>query len=145
MALETLPWDPAEHLNLKTAEDLREYLEAAFEDGDPALIAAALGDVARARGMTEIAREAGISREAMYKAFRPEGNPTLDTLARVIRALGLSSLSARLNRAIPPAGFLFVLCFEGFGPEEAVQPIPSSSTKRANMDARTVCFPTLTR
>src|SRR5215472_3856478 len=87
MALETLPWDPTEHL--KTAEDVREYLEAAFEDGDPALIAAALGDVARARGMTEIAREAGISREAMYKAFRPEGNPTLDTLARVVKALGL--------------------------------------------------------
>jgi probable addiction module antidote protein len=87
MALETRPWDPAEHL--KTAEDVREYLAAAFEDGDPALIAAALGDVARARGMTEIAREAGLSREAMYKAFRPEGNPTLDTLARVIRALGL--------------------------------------------------------
>ena len=80
MALETLPWDPADHL--KTAEDVREYLEAAFDDGDPALIAAVLGDVARAR-MTEIARE------AMYKAFRPEGNPTLDTLARVVRALGL--------------------------------------------------------
>jgi probable addiction module antidote protein len=62
---------------------VREYLEAAFDDGDPALIAAALGDVARARGMTEIGRE------AMYKAFRPEGNPTLDTLARVVRALGL--------------------------------------------------------
>ncbi len=87
MALETLPWDPADHL--KTAEDVWEYIEAAFEDGDPALIAAALGDVARARGMTEIAREAGISREAMYKAFRPEGNPTLDTLARVVRALDL--------------------------------------------------------
>jgi probable addiction module antidote protein len=87
MALETLPWDSAEHL--KTAEDVRGYLEAAFEDGDPALIAATLGDVARARGMTEIAREAGISREAMYKTFRPEGNPTLETLARVIRALGL--------------------------------------------------------
>ena len=86
-ALETLPWNPTEHL--KTAGDVKEYLEAAFEDGDPALIAAALGDVARARGMTEIAREAGISREAMYKAFRPEGNPTLETLARVIRALGL--------------------------------------------------------
>ena len=87
MALETLLCDPAEHL--KTAEKVREYLDAAFEGGDPALIAAALGDVARARGMTEIAREAGISREAMYKAFRPEGNPTLETLARIIRALGL--------------------------------------------------------
>ena len=85
MALETLPWDPADHL--KTAEDVREYLEV--EDGDPALIAAALGDVARARGMTEIAREASISREAMYKAFRPEGNSTLETLTCVIRVLGL--------------------------------------------------------
>jgi probable addiction module antidote protein len=87
MTLETVPWNPVGQL--KTAEDVREYLAAAFEDGDPALIAAALGDVARARGITEIAREAGISREAMYKAFRPEGNPTLDTLARVISALGL--------------------------------------------------------
>ena len=87
MALETLPWDPADHL--KTAEDVREYLEDAFEDSDPALIAAALGDVARARGMTEIAREASISREAMYKAFRPEGNSTLETLTCVIRVLGL--------------------------------------------------------
>ena len=68
---------------------MRQYVEAAFEDGDPALIAAALGDVTRARGMTEIAREAGISRDAMYKAFRPGGNPTLEMLARVIRALGL--------------------------------------------------------
>jgi probable addiction module antidote protein len=87
MALETLPWDPVDHL--ATAEDMQEYLAAAFEDGDPALIAAALGDMARARGMTDIAREAGVSREAMYKAFRPDGNPTLDTLTRVVRALGL--------------------------------------------------------
>jgi len=87
MTLGTVPWDPVGQL--KTAEDVREYLAAAFEDGDPALIAAALGDVARARGITEIAREAGISREAMYKAFRPEANPALDTLARVISALGL--------------------------------------------------------
>jgi probable addiction module antidote protein len=58
------------------------------------LIAAALGEVARARGMTEIVHEAGISREAMYKAFRPEGNRTLETLARVVRALGLK-LSVR--------------------------------------------------
>jgi probable addiction module antidote protein len=85
MAVETTLWEPT----LETAEDVKAYLEAAFEDGDPALIAAALGDVARSRGMTEIAREAGISREAMYKAFRPEGNPTLDTLARVVKALGL--------------------------------------------------------
>jgi probable addiction module antidote protein len=71
------------------AEDVREYLAAAFEDDGPALIGAALGGVARMRGITEIAREAGISRQAMYKVLRPEGNPTLDTLARVVRALGL--------------------------------------------------------
>ena len=77
-------------------EDVREYSRP-LEDGDPAPIAAALGDVARARGMTEIAREAGISREAMYKAFRPEGNPTLETLARVIGRSASSLLSARLK------------------------------------------------
>jgi probable addiction module antidote protein len=87
MALETTPWDPTDHLTTPEAE--RAYLEAAFEDGDPALIAAAIGDVARARGMAQFAREAGISREAMYKAFRPEGNPTLETLAGVMKAMGL--------------------------------------------------------
>jgi probable addiction module antidote protein len=68
MALETLPWDPAEHL--KTAEEVREYLEAAFEDGDPALIAAALGDVARARAMTEIARSAALKRRSSCSKMR---------------------------------------------------------------------------
>lgn len=87
MALETTIWDPTD--NLSTPEAERAYLEAAFEDGDPALIAAAIGDVARARGMAQIARDAGISREAMYKAFRPDGNPTLETLTGVIKALGL--------------------------------------------------------
>ncbi len=87
MALKTTLWDPAD--DLVSAEAEQEYLQAAFEDGDPALIAAALGDIARARGMTHVAREAGISRETLYKALRPEGNPTLDTLARVIRVLGM--------------------------------------------------------
>jgi probable addiction module antidote protein len=73
---------------------VRDYLEAAFEDGDPALIAAALGDVARARAMTEIAHEACISSETMHKAFRLEGKPILETLARVIKAPGLK-LTAR--------------------------------------------------
>jgi len=87
MALKTTLWDPVD--NLVSPEAEQEYLQAAFEDGDPALIAAALGDIARARGMTHVAREAGISRETLYKALRPEGNPTLDTLARVIRVLGM--------------------------------------------------------
>lgn len=87
MTLETTAWDPTDHLTSPEGE--RAYLEAAFDDGDPALIAAALGDVARARGMAQIARDAGISREAMYKAFRREGNPTLETLTKVMKALGL--------------------------------------------------------
>jgi probable addiction module antidote protein len=87
MKLETSPWEPTDNLNSAEAE--RAYLEAAFEDGDTALIAAVIGEIARARGMAQIAREAGISREAMYKAFRREGNPTLETLAGVMKAMGM--------------------------------------------------------
>jgi probable addiction module antidote protein len=83
----TRPWDVAEHL--ATAEDMAEYLEAALEDGDPQLVAAALGDIARARGMAQIAREAGLGRESLYKALSPEGNPELATVLKVVRALGL--------------------------------------------------------
>ena len=87
MGLETKPWDAAEYLDSPAA--IAAYVEAAFEDGDPALIAAAIGDAARARGMSQLAREAGVSRETIYKAFSEGGNPTLETLSGVIRALGL--------------------------------------------------------
>ncbi len=87
MANQTKPWDAAEHL--KTKEDIVLYLEAAFEDGDPALIAAALGDAARARGMTKVAAEAGLGRESLYKALLPGGNPEFATILKVMRALGL--------------------------------------------------------
>jgi probable addiction module antidote protein len=94
--IRTKPWDAADYL--ETGEDMAAYLEAAFEDGDPALIAAALGDIARARGMTQIAREAGLGRESLYKALSPEGNPEFATVLKVMRALGLrlhvDSLSA---------------------------------------------------
>ena len=83
----TLPWDVAEHL--ETEEDMAAYLEAALEEGDPSLVAAALGDIARAKGMTQIARETGLGRESLYKALSPEGNPELATLLKVVRALGL--------------------------------------------------------
>jgi probable addiction module antidote protein len=81
----TRPWDVVEHL--KTEEDMAAYLEAALEDGDPALISAALGDIARSRGMTEIARETGLGRESLYKALSPEGNPEFATVLKVIKAL----------------------------------------------------------
>ncbi|NJL26659.1 MAG: putative addiction module antidote protein [Thermoanaerobaculia bacterium] len=90
---ETHPWDPAEHL--ENEEDKAAYLEAALEDGDPAVITAALGDIARARGMTHVARETGLGRESLYKALSPEGNPELTTVLKVIRALGL-----RLHAAV---------------------------------------------
>ncbi|MCA3565570.1 MAG: putative addiction module antidote protein [Methylocystis sp.] len=86
MVLETKPWDAVDYLG--TPERQAAYLEAAFEDGDPALIAAAIGDIARARGMSDLARETGVTRNALYKAFREGGNPTLATLASVVNALG---------------------------------------------------------
>lgn len=84
---ETTPWDPAEHLD--TEEDMAAYLEAALDDGDPALVAAALGDIARAKGMTQVAREAGLGRESLYKALSPAGNPEFATIMKVVSALGL--------------------------------------------------------
>ena len=83
----TRPWDAAEHL--ETAEDMAAYLEAALEEGDPALVAAAMGDIARAKGITQIARETGLGRESLYKALSPEGNPEFATVLKILRALGL--------------------------------------------------------
>ena len=83
----TRPWDPADHL--KTDEDMAAYLEAALEECDPALIAAALGDIARAKGMSQVAREAGLGRESLYKALSPTGNPEFGTILKVVAALGL--------------------------------------------------------
>jgi probable addiction module antidote protein len=83
----TVPWDPAEHL--ETEQDMASYLEAALEEGDPALVAAALGDIARAKGMTQLARETGLGRESLYKALSPSGNPEFATVMKVVAALGL--------------------------------------------------------
>lgn len=74
---------------LKTEEDMVHYLEAVMEDGDPGLIAAALGDIARARNLSQLARDVGMSREGLYKALSGEGNPTFATITKVASALGL--------------------------------------------------------
>jgi probable addiction module antidote protein len=87
MPLKTTQWDPSEYLDNPKA--IAAYLEAAFEDGDPALVAAALGDIARAMGMTELASRAGVTREALYKALSPTGDPRLSTFLGVIKALGI--------------------------------------------------------
>lgn len=87
MALKVYPFDPAAHL--ETEEDILYYLEAAMEGNDARHIASALGDVARSKGMTEIAKKAGLGRQALYNALSENGNPTLETLAAVLGALGL--------------------------------------------------------
>jgi probable addiction module antidote protein len=84
----TEPFDAADYL--KTADDMAAYLEAALEEGDPRVVAAALGDIARAKGMTQVARDAGLGRESLYKALSANGNPELGTVMKVVRALGLS-------------------------------------------------------
>jgi probable addiction module antidote protein len=87
MALETTRYDTADYL--KTKEDVAAYLEAVFEDGDPALITHALGVVARAEGMTEVAKQTGLTRASLYKALSAEGHPEFATVLKVVRALGL--------------------------------------------------------
>ena len=83
----TRPFDPASYL--QTEEDILYYLEAAMEGNDPKHIASALGDVARSKGMSEIARKAKVGRQALYNALSENGNPTLETLVSVLNALGL--------------------------------------------------------
>lgn len=81
------PYDAARYL--KSEAQMAAYLEAALEDGDPQVVAATLGNIARAKGMTQIARDAGLSRESLYKALSPGGNPEMATFLRVVRALGI--------------------------------------------------------
>ncbi|MFN0277418.1 MAG: addiction module antidote protein [Pyrinomonadaceae bacterium] len=85
----TTRYDVAEYL--RTPEEMAAYLEACFEeaDGDAAFVAKALGNIARAKGMTEVARDAGLSRESLYKALSGERTPGFDTVLKVINALGL--------------------------------------------------------
>ena len=83
----TRPWDAADFL--ENEEEIVAYLEAAFEDGDPQLIAAALGDIARSQGMAKVALKSGLGRESLYKALSPEGNPGFATVLKVVQALGL--------------------------------------------------------
>lgn len=87
MVIETKAWDAAEILD--TPADIAAYLDAYLEDGTPEELLRAVSVIARSRGMSELARQTGISREALYRAFSKNGNPTLDTLLRVMKALGV--------------------------------------------------------
>lgn len=87
--IEISTFDVAEHL--RTPEEMAAYLEASFEDsdGDPAFIARVLGNIARAKGMSQVARDAGLSRESLYKALSGDRAPSFETILKVIKALGL--------------------------------------------------------
>lgn len=99
MAIKTMRWDSAEHL--KTDEDIQLYLEACIEEAgdDPAFIVHALGGIAKAKNMSQLSRDTGISREGLYKAFSPDGNPTFATVAKVAKALGLQITVQTANQA----------------------------------------------
>ncbi len=88
MAINTTRWDSAEYL--KTEEDMQLYLEACIEESgdDPSFIIHALGVIARAKNMSQLARDTGLTREGLYKALSPEGNPTFSTVSKVAKALG---------------------------------------------------------
>ena len=91
MAIRTIPWDPAEHLTNKKA--IAACINAALEDGDPALIAAALGDVARAKGMTKTARDAGLTKASFYKALGGDAKAEFGTILRVLDAIGVKLMA----------------------------------------------------
>jgi len=99
----TTHYDVAEHL--RTPEEMAAYLEACFEEanGDAAFIAKALGDIARAKGMSQVARDAGLSRESLYKALSGERSPGFDTILKVLGALGLKLHAKAVLEAGSPA------------------------------------------
>ncbi|BCW90172.1 hypothetical protein sos41_33400 [Alphaproteobacteria bacterium SO-S41] len=97
MALATTKWDVTDYLD--SDERIALFLEAVFEDGDPGLITAALGDVARAMGMTKMARKTGLTRESLYRALSAEGKPEFTTVLKVLKAFGLRLTPVPLDAA----------------------------------------------
>ncbi len=97
MAIETTPFDAAEYLG--DPESQAELVNDAFESGDPHYIAHALGIIARARGMTQLSKDSGVTREALYKALSKDGDPRLSTLTSVLSALGVK---VRADMTVPP-------------------------------------------
>ena len=86
MNKEITVWDPSEYLD--NDETILEYLRVTLEENDPELLTVALGNIARAKGMTQLARETGLAREGLYRALSKGGNPTISTVQKVVAALG---------------------------------------------------------
>ena len=95
----TRPWAASDYL--ENEEDIVAYLEAAFDDGDSRLITAALGDIAKSKGMTKIASEAGLGRESLYKTLSHDGNPSFSTVLKVMQCLGIRLHPTVMRRARP--------------------------------------------
>ena len=98
--IKTRPFDAAHYL--RDEADMAAYLQAAIDDGDPALLAAALGDVAKARGMSQLARDTGLTREGLYKALSSSGNPSFGTVLKVADAMGYRF--ALVSKQAKPSG-----------------------------------------
>ena len=96
----TQPWDAADHL--RTEDDMVAYLDAALEERDLGLIAVVLGDIARAKGMTNVAAETGLGRESLYKSLSADGNPAFGTVLKVTHALGIRLRAAPLSGDTAP-------------------------------------------
>ena len=94
----TKPYDAAEYLS--SEEEMATYLEEAFSEGDASLVIQALGNIARARGMTQLARETGLRRESLYKALSSEGNPEFGTILKVVKALGIKLHAETMNATL---------------------------------------------
>jgi probable addiction module antidote protein len=123
------PFDVTEYLG--TAEDRAAYLRAMWDDGagDPTIVVTALGDVARALGMSQIARETGVAREALYKALSPRGNPELGTVVKVLRALGLElSVQPKVSSAPTDASHRRIAAIFGEKPGGASRVITRSGS-----------------
>lgn len=87
MTVKTRAWDVCDHL--ETPEAIAAYIDAVLEIGDPKLVSAAIGDVARARSMSQLSRDTGLSRESLYRSLSPDGNPEFATVMKVLGAMGL--------------------------------------------------------
>lgn len=99
MAVETTRWDIAEHLN--SEEDIAAYLDDAVQSGDNGYLLHAISNVARARGMTQVAKDAGITRAGLYKAIGEGGNPSFETISKVLSALGVRVAVATRDASCP--------------------------------------------
>ena len=97
MKTKTTEWNIVEHLDTKESREA--YLNAAFEDGDPSVISSAIGDIAKAEGMSKVARRTGLGRESLYKALSPNGNPALATILKVLKAFDFNLRAACLKRS----------------------------------------------